>query len=110
MTATRPVAPPTTERSATTRIDRAASGDVVTSYKNAPTRTVSAGGVDFAYRELGPRAGVPAIFLTHLAAVLDTGTPESSMASARSSGSLPSTTGASVLPARVPLAATASRT
>ena len=64
MTATRPVAPPTTERSATTRIDRAVSGDVVTSYKGASTRTISAGRVDFAYREVGPTTGVPVIFLT----------------------------------------------
>lgn len=42
-----------------------------TSYKNAPTRTISAGGVNFAYRELGPKSGVPVVFLTHLAAVLD---------------------------------------
>jgi pimeloyl-ACP methyl ester carboxylesterase len=32
---------------------------------------VSAGGVSFAYRELGPKTGVPVVFLTHLAAVLD---------------------------------------
>jgi pimeloyl-ACP methyl ester carboxylesterase len=32
---------------------------VDSSYKDAPTRTVSAGGVDLAYRELGPKAGVP---------------------------------------------------
>ncbi|MET8166360.1 alpha/beta hydrolase [Streptomyces sp. NPDC005329] len=50
-------------------------GDVVTSYKNAPTRTVTAGGVTFAYRELGPRSGVPVVFLTHLAAVLDNWDP-----------------------------------
>jgi pimeloyl-ACP methyl ester carboxylesterase len=75
MTSPRPVAPPTNERTATTRIDRAASGDVVRSYENASTRTVSAGGVDFAYRELGPKAGVPVIFLTHLAAVLDNWDP-----------------------------------
>ena len=49
--------------------------DVVTSYKDAPTRTVSAGGVNFAYRELGPKTGVPVIFLTHLAAVLDNWDP-----------------------------------
>ena len=49
--------------------------DVVTSYKNAPTRTVSAGGVTFAYRELGPRTGVPVVLLTHLAAVLDNWDP-----------------------------------
>ncbi|MBE8519644.1 alpha/beta hydrolase [Amycolatopsis sp. H6(2020)] len=49
--------------------------DVVSSYQDAPTRTVSAGGVDFAYRELGPQAGVPVVFLTHLAAVLDNWDP-----------------------------------
>jgi len=47
----------------------------VTSYKNAPTRTVTADGVTFAYRELGPRSGVPVVFLTHLAAVLDNWDP-----------------------------------
>jgi len=47
----------------------------VTSYKNAPTRAVTAGGVTFAYRELGPRSGVPVVFLTHLAAVLDNWDP-----------------------------------
>jgi pimeloyl-ACP methyl ester carboxylesterase len=46
-----------------------------TSYKNAPTRTVTAGGVDFAYRELGPKTGIPVIFLTHLAANLDNWDP-----------------------------------
>ena len=29
--------------------------EAVTSYRDAPTRTVTAGGVSFAYRELGPR-------------------------------------------------------
>ncbi|GHC96036.1 alpha/beta hydrolase [Streptomyces violarus] len=47
----------------------------MTSYKNAPTRTITAGGVTFAYRELGPRSGVPVVFLTHLAAVLDNWDP-----------------------------------
>lgn len=55
--------------------EQAARGSVVTSYKYAPTRTVSAGGVDFAYRELGPKTGVPVVFLTHLAAVLDNWDP-----------------------------------
>ena len=32
-------------------------------------------GVDFAYRELGPKTGVPVVFLTHLAAVLDNWDP-----------------------------------
>src|SRR3954468_13015889 len=64
------------EQTATTTIGQAASGEVaVTSYNDASTRTVTAGGVDFAYRELGPRAGVPVIFLTHLAAVLDNWDP-----------------------------------
>ena len=47
----------------------------MTSYTDAPTRTVSAGGVDFAYRELGPKAGVPVIFLVHLAGNLDNWDP-----------------------------------
>jgi pimeloyl-ACP methyl ester carboxylesterase len=55
--------------------DQAARNDVVTSYKDVPTRTVSAGGVSFAYRELGPKTGVPVVFLTHLAAVLDNWDP-----------------------------------
>ena len=55
--------------------EQEARGGVVTSYKDAPTRTVSAGGVDFAYRELGPKAGVPVIFLVHLAGNLDNWDP-----------------------------------
>ena len=55
--------------------NQAARDDVVTSYKDAPTRTVTAGGVSFAYRELGPNSGVPVVFLTHLAAVLDNWDP-----------------------------------
>jgi len=47
----------------------------MTSWKDAPTRTLSAGGVEFAYRELGPSTGVPVVFLTHLAAVLDNWDP-----------------------------------
>ena len=47
----------------------------MTSYKDAPTRTVSAGGVDFAYRDLGPKVGVPVIFLVHLAGNLDNWDP-----------------------------------
>ena len=59
----------------TTTIDHEDSGELVTSYKDASTHTVSAGGVEFAYRELGPTTGVPVIFLTHLAAVLDNWDP-----------------------------------
>ncbi|WP_327312431.1 alpha/beta fold hydrolase [Streptomyces sp. NBC_01235] len=50
-------------------------GGVVTSYKNVPTRTLTACGVTFAYRDLGPRSGVPVVFITHLAAVLDNWDP-----------------------------------
>ena len=46
-----------------------------TTWKNAPTQTIDAGGVTFAYRELGPSTGVPVVFLTHLAAVLDNWDP-----------------------------------
>jgi pimeloyl-ACP methyl ester carboxylesterase len=46
-----------------------------TTWQNAPTYTINAGGVEFAYRELGPRTGVPVVFLTHLAAVLDNWDP-----------------------------------
>jgi pimeloyl-ACP methyl ester carboxylesterase len=46
-----------------------------TTWKTAPTQTIDAGGVRFAYRELGPSTGVPVVFLTHLAAVLDNWDP-----------------------------------
>jgi pimeloyl-ACP methyl ester carboxylesterase len=49
--------------------------DLPTSYKNAPTRVVTAGSVDFAYRELGPKGGVPVVFFVHLAATLDSWDP-----------------------------------
>jgi pimeloyl-ACP methyl ester carboxylesterase len=44
-------------------------------WKTSPTHTINAGGVQFAYRELGPSRGVPVVFLTHLAAVLDNWDP-----------------------------------
>jgi pimeloyl-ACP methyl ester carboxylesterase len=44
-------------------------------YQHAPTRTVAAGGIEFAYRELGPKSGVPVVLVTHLAAVLDNWDP-----------------------------------
>lgn len=39
--------------------------------RTAPTRTVNVDGTPFAYRELGPRGGVPLVFLHHFTAVLD---------------------------------------
>jgi pimeloyl-ACP methyl ester carboxylesterase len=44
-------------------------------YEHAPTEIIDVGGVEFAYRQLGPSTGVPVIFLTHLAAVLDNWDP-----------------------------------
>ena len=48
---------------------------VITSYAKAPARTISAGDVTFAYRELGPKGGIPVIFFVHLAATLDNWDP-----------------------------------
>lgn len=47
-----------------------------TTWNSAPTQVLSAGGVDFAHRELGQKnVGTPVILLTHLAAVLDNWDP-----------------------------------
>ena len=78
-----------------------------TTWRNAPTRTLNADGVTFAYRELGPRGGVPLVFLHHFTAVLDDWDPRviDGIAAERhviafdnrgigaSSGSVPSTVG-----------------
>ena len=48
---------------------------VHTTWKDTPTQTINADGVEFAYRQLGPDTGVPVVFLTHLAAVLDNWDP-----------------------------------
>ena len=45
-------------------------------WKDVPTRTITADGVEFAYRELGAEnPGTPVVFLIHLAAVLDNWDP-----------------------------------
>ncbi|MEV0796188.1 alpha/beta hydrolase [Kribbella sp. NPDC050281] len=49
--------------------------DVITAYQDAPARTVDAGGVTYAYRELGPKGGIPVVFFVHLAATLDNWDP-----------------------------------
>jgi len=46
-----------------------------TTWQSVPTQTINAGGVEFAYRQLGPSTGVPVVFLTHLAGVLDNWDP-----------------------------------
>lgn len=48
---------------------------VITSYAKAPASTVTAGGVTYAYRELGPKGGIPVVFFVHLAATLDNWDP-----------------------------------
>src|SRR6059058_3414388 len=54
---------------------QAPTGAAVTTCTDAATHTIEVGGVPFAYRQLGPTAGVPVVFLTHLAAVLDNWDP-----------------------------------
>src|SRR3954447_16015887 len=58
-----------------TTLDAHTGARSTTTWKTAPTQTITAGGVEFAYRELGPDRGVPVVFLTHLAAVLDNWDP-----------------------------------
>lgn len=48
---------------------------VITSYAKAPARTITAGDVTYAYRELGPIGGIPVIFFVHLAGTLDNWDP-----------------------------------
>ncbi|MGH1524429.1 alpha/beta fold hydrolase [Leifsonia sp. L25] len=47
----------------------------ITSYAEAPTRRVTAGGGTYAYRELGPEGGIPVVFFVHLAGTLDNWDP-----------------------------------
>src|SRR5256885_12134967 len=52
------------------------SQDLNINWKSVPTRTITADGVEFAYRELGANnPGTPVVFLIHLAAVLDNWDP-----------------------------------
>lgn len=48
---------------------------VITSYALAPARTIDAGGITYAYRELGPKGGIPVVFFVHLAGTLDNWDP-----------------------------------
>ena len=48
---------------------------IVTAYKDAPARTITAGGVTYAYRELGPKGGIPVVLLVQIAANLDNWDP-----------------------------------
>lgn len=48
---------------------------VITRYSQAPGRAVTAAGVTYAYRELGPKSGIPVVFFVHLAGTLDNWDP-----------------------------------
>src|SRR5688572_28665738 len=48
---------------------------LVTSYAKAPTKALTAGDTTYAYRELGPKGGIPVVFFVHLAATLDNWDP-----------------------------------
>jgi pimeloyl-ACP methyl ester carboxylesterase len=58
-----------------TMVDTPSGTALDTRWTTTPTQTLRADGAEFAYRELGPSTGVPVIFLTHLAAVLDNWDP-----------------------------------
>jgi len=47
----------------------------ITSYTQAPAKTVTVEGVTYAYRELGPKGEIPVVFFVHLAATLDNWDP-----------------------------------
>src|SRR4249920_4082314 len=48
---------------------------VIRSYAKALARTINAGGVSYAYRELGPKGGIPVVFFVHLAGTMDNWDP-----------------------------------
>ncbi|MEU2038953.1 alpha/beta fold hydrolase [Nocardia niwae] len=48
---------------------------IVKCYQDAPTRTIEAGGITYAYRELGRRGDIPVVFFVHLAGNLDNWDP-----------------------------------
>ncbi|MFP8780974.1 alpha/beta fold hydrolase [Hydrogenophaga sp. RWCD_12] len=73
-TATLQAAEPVATLATSTRLTAGQPSEVT--WKNVPTQTISAGGVNIAYRELGKHhGGTPVVLLTHLAAVLDNWDP-----------------------------------
>ncbi|AKU16859.1 alpha/beta fold hydrolase [Luteipulveratus mongoliensis] len=48
---------------------------MITAYGDAPARTIRVGGTTYAYRELGPKGGIPVVFFVHLAATMDNWDP-----------------------------------
>ncbi|NDV06767.1 alpha/beta hydrolase [Rhodococcus sp. IEGM 248] len=51
------------------------SNDQTAAYASARTKTITAGGNTYAYRELGPKGGIPVVFFVHLSANLDNWDP-----------------------------------
>jgi len=70
-----PVAPVTGPSSGRALMSTISNDPVISSYAKAPNRTITAGGATYAYRELGPKGGIPVIFFVHLAATLDNWDP-----------------------------------
>jgi pimeloyl-ACP methyl ester carboxylesterase len=60
---------------AMTKVQEPTEATLKATWRNTPTQTIHVGGVQYAYRQLGPSTGVPVVFLTHLAAVLDNWDP-----------------------------------
>jgi pimeloyl-ACP methyl ester carboxylesterase len=60
---------------AMTKVQEPTEATLEATWRNTPTQSIDVGGVQFAYRQLGPSTGVPVVFLTHLAAVLDNWDP-----------------------------------
>jgi pimeloyl-ACP methyl ester carboxylesterase len=58
-----------------TNVQEPTEAPLIRTWRNAPTRTLNAGDVEFVYRQLGPSTGMPVVLLTHLAAVLDNWDP-----------------------------------
>jgi pimeloyl-ACP methyl ester carboxylesterase len=60
---------------AMTKVQEPTEATLEATWRNTPTQSIQVGGVKFAYRQLRPSTGVPVVFLTHLAAVLDNWDP-----------------------------------
>ena len=49
-----------------TNVQEPTEAPLIRTWRNAPTRTLNAGDVEFVYRQLGPSTGMPVVLLTHL--------------------------------------------
>ena len=54
-----------------TKSPNTTAGATATTWRTTPNRTINVNGTPFVYRELGPKGGVPVVFLHHFTAVLD---------------------------------------